>query len=63
MQITSSITTINDIPCTPLPRPRRHDVEFQGIDEEVLVLALQYLEKQGKASLFSVDDSSGVKFV
>ncbi|KAI1288325.1 Vacuolar protein-sorting-associated protein 25 [Halotydeus destructor] len=37
--------------------------EFEGLDDQVLIKALQYLEKQGKAVLISHDGSEGVKFL
>lgn len=37
--------------------------EFYGLDGTVLKMALQVLEKQGKAALFSHDGSEGVKFL
>uniref|UniRef100_V5HPT3 Vacuolar protein-sorting-associated protein 25 n=1 Tax=Ixodes ricinus TaxID=34613 RepID=V5HPT3_IXORI len=38
------------------------DTEFAGLDVDVLRLALQALEKQGKAELITYDGSEGVKF-
>ncbi|KAL6072153.1 Vacuolar protein-sorting-associated protein 25 [Balamuthia mandrillaris] len=44
--------------------PAAKDQEFSGLDQGVLVKALQILEKQGKAKLFSGSEagSLGVKF-
>lgn len=37
-------------------------LEFHGLEESILTIALQSLQSQGRASLFSVDGSAGVKF-
>lgn len=36
--------------------------EFYGLDQEVLLRALQVLESQKKAEIISFDDNQGVKF-
>ncbi|XP_015792551.1 vacuolar protein-sorting-associated protein 25 [Tetranychus urticae] len=36
---------------------------FHGLDYEVLKKSLQVLEKQGKATIISLDDNGGVKFL
>lgn len=36
--------------------------EFHGLDESVLLKALQQLEQNGKCELISFDDNQGVKF-
>ncbi|XP_054153329.1 vacuolar protein-sorting-associated protein 25-like [Oppia nitens] len=36
---------------------------FHGLNEQILIKALQCLEKQGKAVLMSFDNNSGVKFL
>ncbi|XP_066363566.1 uncharacterized protein [Miscanthus floridulus] len=37
--------------------------ELEGIDSTVLMRALRWLEQQGKAAIFKVNDSGGVKFM
>lgn len=36
--------------------------ELEGIDSTVLMRALRFLEQKGKAVIFKVNDSEGVKF-
>lgn len=38
------------------------DTEFSGLDTGILKMALQALEKQGKAELMAFDGNEGVKF-
>lgn len=38
------------------------DEEFHGLDQELLVKALNVLVKRGKAQIFGQEDSLGVKF-
>ncbi|XP_026275778.1 vacuolar protein-sorting-associated protein 25 [Frankliniella occidentalis] len=39
-----------------------NEQEFHGLDEEVLLRAIQVLETQKKAEVIPIDDSHGVKF-
>ncbi len=38
------------------------DAPFHDLDEAMFMMSLQQLQGQGKASVFSMDGSSGVKF-
>lgn len=38
------------------------DAEFHGLDQELLLKALNILSKRGKAQIFGQEDSQGVKF-
>ena len=37
-------------------------IEFHGLDQELLLKALNVLVKRGKAQVFGQEDSQGVKF-